>query len=211
MASLISSRSSMPRDDDAPGRCAICQCLYLGCEETSGCCPSIAPLTGQSFGGKGGSFDINVQKASPGKEFLCFAWPLPCSLCSMYIPDYVKDALGWEHQSTILCFQTECLGNTLPERDGPEYEEIMLKTLGQVKLVKPTVCVSQKSRFGFTMCKQSIPHSEDVPMSIACFGQVLCGENDSKECEYIVRFHNNITVSPFPCYRVHFGILRPQG
>ena len=72
-------------------------------------------------------------------------------------------------------FRAECL-KYLPERDGPEYEEIMLKTLGQVKLVKPTVCVSQKSRFGFTMCKQSIPHSEDVPISIACFDKCVAGK-----------------------------------
>ena len=180
------SRTAFPRDDDAPGRCSICGCLYLGCEGASGCCPTIPSLPPQAFTGAGGEgYDLNYSKAEPGIEYLCCALPCPvCAMFNIYIPDMVKDAFGFECEQTSCCFSGSAFGDVLPERDGPQYEELFLKNKLEYRCVKPTVCIKSKMRMGFTMIKCALPHDEDVPLACSCCGVVLCGATDKYQSVY---------------------------
>ena len=179
-------RCSFPLDDDAPGRCSICGCIYLGCEGTSGCCPKIPGLPPQAFTGAGGNgYETDYKQVVTGPKYLCCA--VPCEAFSLYIPAKMVDAFGCEMDGSYCCFQSKFVGEVFPELDGPEHETILIQKQGKLKCVEPTTCVNLKARVGFTFVNIAIPPTPDAPCGLAICGFPVCGIDETYQAPYLAR------------------------
>lgn len=184
----FTSRCACPLDDDVPGRCScqflsICPGIYCGCAEASGCCPKIPPLSERAFG----SFELNATRGNPDQvSYMCCACPgiTGCWNVSLFIPEFSKDALGMECQDTFCCLEHSYLHHLLPEKEGYEYEEILLESSTSYKCVRPSVCCQTKDRYGLVKYNSAFPcNNGDAPLAMACCGVVCCGLNNNyKQC-----------------------------
>eukprot|EP00966_Prymnesium_polylepis_P258952 5981202-Prymnesium_polylepis.1 len=102
------SKCSCPFDEDVPGRCGCCP---IFCCPLSFGCPSVQPMTEESWGG----YELEAKTPNPGQEYMCCAFP--CYVSSIYIPDKPADALGEECNCALLCLECKCLMHMLPARD----------------------------------------------------------------------------------------------
>merc|ERR1719453_1373627 len=190
-------KCSAPRDPDVPGRCAAycinCPCCPMDCccdkkgdvYKVGCCCPQVAPISEKAFG----SFDANyiMMNVQDQKEFLFHAVPgIPCEATTCFIPKSFAQSYGGQSKVICCCVEMEDMNMLLPENEGDEHEETLLRCMSSCKCVKPRTCCKLIQRQGFCINKCAFPCDKDVPFALACCGCKIfaCdvnGFNDSYE------------------------------
>lgn len=178
----FTTRASFPRDDDAPGRCGCCWLYFPTCaccgEGSCGCCPKVSPLPEAAFG----KYKINYSKlSSQGVEYVIHACLF--SIVSVFIPEKVSEIYGQEFEETCCCYERTGVGSccpcyfcgaVLPDKEGPEHEELYVRCFVSQKCVKPRVCCKIQQRSSCYNYKAAFPPDEDVPCGLACSGLTCC-------------------------------------
>lgn len=169
------SRFGCPSNKDVPWMCAYyglkcCDCMPFACNPV--CCMAIDPLPPAM---EVKAMDVTEPTISKDEYMICACG---FGMCSMYVPDGVKDAFGSSDNSLCCCVEVNMKKYYLP-KDMSAYE-MLLCSSGQCKLVEPPILSGGPlckgvQRNGFLFCKFAVPCDEEVPFAIACPG-IKCAE-----------------------------------